>query len=80
MFSARLIFSRFLEINILCLDRYFFIYRQLIKSFMKYIIRRGIFMQIHSIRAHTERDVYVQIGCITCSIEFGFHFNHCTQC
>lgn len=37
-------------------------------------------MQIHCIRTHTERDVYIQIGCITCSIESGFHFNHCTQC
>ena len=66
--------------NIMCLDRYFFIHHQFIKSFMKYIIRRGIVMQIRSIHARTQRDVYVQIGCITCSIESGFHFNHCTHC
>ena len=42
--------------NILCLDRYFFIHHQFIKSFMKYIIRLGIVMQIRSIHAHTERE------------------------
>jgi hypothetical protein len=70
----------FLAINILCLNRHFFIHHQFIKSFMKYIIRRAIVMQIYSIHAHIQRDVYVQIGCINWSIESGFHFNHCTHC
>lgn len=45
--------------NILRLDRYFFIDHQFIKSFMKFIITLGTVMQIRSIHAHTEREMYM---------------------